>query len=81
MMELHLSISINELMETKMQLKSAKITLNRKWRRKTKDDLTQQLVCYTTKILYSYSLNLSRSNFFVNFMVFEAPINILSLKN
>ena len=48
-MEVHLSLSINELMETKTQLESTQNKLNREVQ-KTKDDLTQQLVLYTTKL-------------------------------
>ena len=49
MMEKHLSLSINELMEIKMQLKSSQN--NRKYEvEKTKDDFAQQLVWHTTKI-------------------------------
>ena len=49
MMEVHLSLSINELMETKVQLKTSQSNL-RCEAEKTKDDLTQQLVWHTTKI-------------------------------
>ena len=42
MMEVHLSLSINELMHTKINLKHDV--------EKTKDDLTQQLVLHTAKI-------------------------------
>ena len=49
MMEVHLSLSINELMENKMQLKSTQNNLKHE-AEKTKDDLTQQLVWHTTKI-------------------------------
>ena len=56
MMEVHLSLSINELMETKMQLKSTQNNLKHEVENakheveKTKDDLTQQLVWHTTKL-------------------------------
>ena len=52
MMEVHLSLSINELMETKKQLKSAQNNVENTKHdvEKTKDDLTQQLVWHTTKI-------------------------------
>ena len=44
-MEEHLSLSINELMETKRQLEKTNHEVE-----KTKDDFTQQLVWHTTKI-------------------------------
>ena len=52
MMEVHLSLSINELMETKRQLKSAQLEVEKTNHKveKTKDDLTQQLVWHTTKV-------------------------------
>ena len=43
MMEMHLSLSINELMETKTQLKSAQNNLKSEME-KAKDDVTQQLI-------------------------------------
>ena len=49
-MEEHLSLSINELMETRRQLKSAQFEVEKTNHKvgKTKDDLTQQLVWHTT---------------------------------
>ena len=52
MMEVHLSLSISELMETKMQLKATQNSLKHEVE-KTKDDLTQQLVWHTAKIAYT----------------------------
>ena len=52
MMEVHLSLSINELMETKMKLKSAQNNLKREVE-KTKvhnDDLAQQLVWHKARL-------------------------------